>query len=78
MSRLYVSLKLANGERILTYGNSNATELNKYYDRILNLIKSGESPSGIYRINELDGAVLRLCTRKSKKIRRENVINMYL
>lgn len=78
MSRLYVSLKLANGERILTYCNSNATELNKYYDRILNLINSGESPSGIYRINELDGAVLRLYTRKSKKIRRENVINMYL
>lgn len=73
MSRLYVSLKLKNGDRILTYGNSNAKDINEYYNRLLDLIRNDESPSGNYRIGELDGAILKLCTRKSKKIRRYNI-----
>lgn len=40
----------------------------------LNLITSGESPNGNYRISKLDGAVLKLCTRKSKKVRREDIL----
>lgn len=76
MARLYVSLKLLNGKRVLTYGSSNAVEINKYYDRMLNLIKNGESPSGNYRIRHLNNAILKLCTRKSKKVRRISIIEI--
>jgi len=76
VSRLYVSLKLKDGTRILTYGDSNAVSMNEYFDRLFDLIQNKKStPTMEHEWQDYQGAELKLCSRRKKHVRRLKIIN---
>ena len=77
MARLYVSLRLKNGELIRCYGDSKYKSVKLVYDRLLEQLEVFKiSPIIYHKISDFNGAILKLCVRKNKKIRLSKIISI--
>ena len=77
MARLYVSLRLKNGELIRCYGDSEYKSVKLVYDNLLEQLEIFKiSPTVFHKISDFNEATLKLCVRKNKKIRLSKIINI--
>ena len=77
MARLYVSLRLKNGELIRCYGNSEYKSVKLVYDNLLEQLEIFKiSPTVFHKISDFNEATLKLCVRKNKKIRLSKIISI--
>ena len=77
MARLYVNLELMDGTDVVTFGTSNIKEAYDKFNMLfeqLTIVKV--SPCVHYKIKDYDGATLRLCVRRNKKVRLHKTISL--
>lgn len=75
MCRLYVSCILRNGVSVRIYGTSSIIKANDMFDSIIRTLRFHKKSIYFwYYLEDFKDATVRLYTRKSKKIRREEKI----